>query len=266
MTPWYALLQHPCVCFSFVIIYWNLTVWVLAAPVPDLGRRAYICVDATERALPYGVPSLTTALVDCYILLLLPIWAQILAPCSPTVSQIAQPNGCTRGGQANCSAPTLPTACCSWWPEPACCHLVYPLRSYTCIIGPLDFSYKTSSRRKLLRISRWRVPALNQKLGPFWEQGSVWLHRSHAHEFSPAQNTDSGPLSISPLFYSESFFPSPFTLFVKYIATLDCGPVILWYKKKYIFGLHPIPVPGTELLKSLEFLNDMGKRNVFYYS
>lgn len=118
----------------------------------DLGCSIYISVDATGSTSMWG-SLLITALMDRSHLPLLPVWTQILAPCSPTVSQIAQPCGCTPGGQANCSSPRLPIARHSCWPEHACCHLLCLLCSHTCFVVLLDFSYKTSSRRKLLRIS-----------------------------------------------------------------------------------------------------------------
>lgn len=36
LTPCYVWLPRACVCFSFVIIYWQFTAWVLAIPVPVL--------------------------------------------------------------------------------------------------------------------------------------------------------------------------------------------------------------------------------------
>lgn len=160
-----CFIASPCIHSGFVILY---RVYRVSA---DLGCRACICEDATGQTLPCGVPSLTTALVDCSHLLRLPIWAQILAwllpPCSPTVSQTVQPCGRTPGGQANCSAPMLPLPRHSCWQEPACCHLVYLLCSHTCFSAEFGFSYKTRFKDKVLSISRWESRALNPELSPF---------------------------------------------------------------------------------------------------
>ena len=140
-------------------------------PSCQIGLGLYlslVCLFCRCYRIHFHVGSLLiTASMDRSHLLLLPVWAQILAPCSPTVSQIAQPCGCTPSGQANCSSPRLPTARRSCWPEPACCHLLYLPCSHTCFVIPLDFSYKTSSRRNLLRISRCHMQTVNRKLDPF---------------------------------------------------------------------------------------------------
>lgn len=116
-------------------------------------QSLYLC-----RCYPRGAPALTTALVDCSHLLLLPIWAQILAQpplCSPTVSQTAQPCGCMPGGQANCSAPMLPTA------HPvlagrsllAATWCIFCAHTYASLPHGLPLKH-ASSKRKILRISR----------------------------------------------------------------------------------------------------------------
>lgn len=190
LTLWYALLQRPHGCSGSVILHW---VYRMSAA---LGCRACIWEDATGQTLPRRVPSLSTALVTTAICCDCQSGHRSWPGCplaAPRCPRLPSHVSARRVARPTAQHPCCPLPCHSYWQEPACCHLVYLLCSHTCFSAELGFSYKTRFKDKVLGISRQESRALNPELSPFWEWCAVWLHRSHAHEFSLAWNTDSDP-------------------------------------------------------------------------
>lgn len=66
-------------------------------------------------------------------------------------------------------------------------YYVYLFCSWACSIVPRDFAYKTTSKIKLLIISKWWQESAKPSMRPFWAWGAGQLHRLHAHEADSAR-------------------------------------------------------------------------------
>lgn len=141
---------------------------MLAVPA-RLRPHAYFCGDAIGQSLPCRVPFLTVALL-VFTHLLLPIWAQILAQpllplTAPWCSKLPSHVGAQARPPAQYQCCPLPTGACS--PPPG----VYPLLTHIfhCPIGLLF--QNTSSKNKLLRISRWQRQIIKPRAGSILSWG-----------------------------------------------------------------------------------------------
>lgn len=108
-------------------------------------------------------------------------------------------------------------------------HCAYLLCPHACSIVPSDVIWQnTSSKIKLLRISRQPQQSIKPKSMPFWFGGPVWLHRSCTFEVGSGcchQSLDSCLHLRPPLWQFIPLLPTlqtqPF-LVVKYFQAISC--------------------------------------------
>ena len=170
--------------------------WAPVAPVSRFRWRVNICADATgtgsrdnQQADEGPSPPLPSLKTTCAVASAIKATNLGLDPGPTTLGPCGVPDSPqTRAlsHQSSCSAPTLPDhhAFCH---VPRCVHTpppTYPCHAHTCSIIPLDLNY-TSRKTKLLISKQWQQ-TLKPSLETFWAQSPMPLHKSSAHQASPA--------------------------------------------------------------------------------